>query len=258
MDGAWIFLLVIVVVAVAVVAAPVWFTAYLIKLCRERGVTFVKVEDRALSPSSLQAFILLFATVVGGLWVLFTVYVSGSLELSKLQVDKIKRDSGPNLKIDLQAESFSSVSMDGQKLVPLHVMVTVENPGYLPTPLKFDLLPLLSMVKVDGKDPYGDVKGSTLHLPYRKLDCGTDRKCNVTEWKSGLLESGGVGYYSFLHPGLTPGLYYVQFQLPVPADMIKGSFNPKKPVVWTRAKYVQVSTSKVPMTEQRTPGGTSK
>jgi hypothetical protein len=64
---------------------------------------------------------------------------------------------------------------------------------------------------------------------------------------TGVLEAGGIVYYSFLHSGLTPGLYFVQFQLEAPKEAISrvGKFEPDLLVVWSRAKYFEVLDPKV-------------
>jgi hypothetical protein len=215
-------------------------TARIIWLCRRRGLAIIKTEDGALSPSSLQAVVLLFATLIGGMWVAFTVVVTGSLELQQLSKEEAKLKHMPNMRIDMELESFSTIVSNNKVLIPLHVQVMLENQGLKTIPLAFDQMPLLLISRMDG---VGDAaKAPVTSLPYVKLECGVGAVCNVTQWKTGSLGSGGKGYYSFLHPGLSPGLYYFQFQMPVPNELRSENtgFDREKPVLWTRARYFEL------------------
>jgi hypothetical protein len=229
-----------------VLAAALVFVGRVIWLCKRQGVSLIRVEDRALSPASIQTIALLVATGVGALWIVFSVVVSGSLELQHLSVEseKLRQEAErlkhePNLKIDLQVEAFSSVTSASGTVIPVHIVATVENIGVRKTPLAFDKLPLLLISRVESTDQDGAITGPVTALPYVKLDCNSP-PCRATKWRTGNLEVAGLGYFSFLHTGLSPGLYYVQFQLPIPKELISGDFDPEKPVFWTRSRYVQV------------------
>jgi hypothetical protein len=240
------------VLIVAGLIAAVTFAVRVIVLCRRQGIALLKIEDKALSAASLQTVLLLFATLIGGLWVVYTVAVSGTLDLQQLTTERERRNQDPNVKIDLHVDSLTPLGPE--QLTPVHIQAVVENKGvkeirltYRAQPGKQQPPPLLLIGKLDPARRGQIDKEAIETLPYVSLDCPNSQDCRAKTWSNAALESGGTGYYSFLHVGLTPGLYYVQFQLAVPTDAISvvGEFNPNAFVVWTRAKYFEVEDPKV-------------
>lgn len=196
-----------------------------------------------LSPENLKTLVTLLIAIVGGLWAAFNVSVSGSLEFARLQFEQARNKNIPNLDIDIQVQTFPPVSE--KKLVPLYVNVVVKNPGFRTThEIDLKSYPLLLIARASGESPRELVKPPITALPYVKLKCVKD-DCGVREFESTILEAGGSDTYVFLHPGLVPGLYYVQFQLPVPKDdLIYSKFDPRDPLLWTRSIYVYVTAPK--------------
>jgi hypothetical protein len=228
--------------------------AVVLTICRRKGIALFKVEDGALSPHRLQAALLLFATLVGGTWVVYTVAVTGTIDLQQLTRERERRNQDPRINIELQVETLATDPSNSQPLIPVHIQATVENKGVKEVRLVFladksDRQPasLLLIGKVDPDKPGAIAKETIDALPYISLSCKPQGDCASRRWVSGALEAGGFGYYTFLHPGLPPGLYYVQFQLEVPHEAITptGQFQQELPVVWTRAKYFQVLDPKV-------------
>lgn len=239
---------------IAGLLAAVTFAIHVLYLCRRQGITLLKIEDRALSPASLQTVVLLFATLIGGLWVVYTVAVSGTLELQQLTAERERRNHQPNIKIELQLETLAAgAAMAPDALAPLHIQATIENKGIKEVPLTFigadgerQPPPLLLVGRIEPGKTSSISKETITVLPYVALDCPPGKDCVSRPWTKAVLEAGGIGYYSFLHPGLAPGLYYVQFQLEVPKQAISnvGTFDKNAFVVWSRAKYFELPMPK--------------
>lgn len=219
------------------------YAVYLLVLCSKRKFAIVKIEDGALAPSSVQMLVLFFATVIGGLWAAFTVAVSGSLDLQRLQLEEQKNKAIPELIIDMQTETFAPVGTGPKTRIPLSIVVTIENASSrVINNLQLKSIPLLSYMRVDNsavesESPIG-------RLPFVKLEClpGKDT-CTETQWIGGYMAPGSKQRWSFFHRGLEPGIYYVQFQLLIPRNLLPKDYidlDPTKPEVWERGKYIQV------------------
>jgi hypothetical protein len=230
------------------ILSAVWITIQIFRRCRRDGLSLVMIEGHAISPASLQSIVLAFAAVVGGLWVIFSVAVTGTIDAQRFTAEKARIDSEPILAIEMDVRPLSPNVKNGESLYPIYVSVQLENKGTREIgPLEFGKIPILTIAKVDGLDPETALKGPVINIPYVKIECLVGKNCDISRWKSGSLGGdGGKGYYTFLHPGLPVGIYYVQFELPVPEKffMKDAAFDPNKPVLWTRAQYVQVKPEK--------------
>lgn len=255
----------LVLIVAGLIAAGV-FAARVVVLCHRHGISFLKIEDKALAPESLQMALVLFATLIGGLWVVYTAAVSGTLELQQLTAERERRHQDPRITIDLQLDTLEAVSVGSGLLTPVHIQATVENKGvrqvkltYRADPGKRQPPPLLLIGRVEPEKAGSIAKETILPLPYVSLGCPASKGCLPKVWSTGALESGGIGYYSFLHPGLAPGLYFVQFQLEVPKKDILpvGEFDPNDFVVWARAKYFEVLDPNV-AAERKTAAASAK
>jgi len=186
----------LVLIIVGLLGASV-FSVRVLLLCRRRGIALLKVEDKALSPASLQTALLLFATLIGGLWVVYTVAVSGTLELQQLTAERERRNQDPNIRIDLQLETLSA-SSHGASVLPLHIQAIVENKGVKEVPIAFTAdegerhpPPLLLIGRVEAEKVGSVVKDSIESLPYVSLDCPAkpaQKNCSSKTWKSAVLE----------------------------------------------------------------------
>src|SRR5262245_22263844 len=105
----------------------IWLAAVVLTICRRKGIALFKVEDGALSPHSLQAALLLFATLVGGTWVVYTVAVTGTIDLQQLTRERERRNQDPRINIELQVETLATDPSSSQPLIPVHIQATVEN-----------------------------------------------------------------------------------------------------------------------------------
>jgi hypothetical protein len=176
-----------------------------------------KIEDGAISPSSITAYVALITASVGGLWLAFSVGVSGSLDLQQLSLDLAKTRNIPSMDIELNTSQLSQAATKSKTAKAVQFSVAVKNKG--PKRAKIDLhkLPLLVISKIENGIP-----GKVDRLPYRKIECPQDTKlaCIHTEWKSAEIEPDGAAYYHFLHEGLDPGIYLAQFSIPVDKSLV--------------------------------------
>lgn len=233
-----------------VLLASIAFGLFVVWLTWRRGYSLIKIEDGALSPSSIQTFVALVAAAIGGLWVAFTVATTGSLQLQRLAFEQAKLKNTPSLDISLETEVLAAAEHGASRLYALVVNVKVQNKSpRAANGIDLKKIPLLVVARVRGDEPNGAVEKVVARLPYVKLRCVSQTDCSVTEWKTASLEPEGWGYYTFLHPALPAGLYYLQFQLPIPDELIQGPFDRTQPVLWTRGQYVQVSEQQVKKTD---------
>jgi hypothetical protein len=233
-----VFFIAMVVVCVLIFGtlAQIWGRA------RANGWRLLDGDSPAGDAGSLHTFLLAFATIIGGLWAVFSVVESGSYEFEKLKFERARQTATPHLEIELHTEILSAGSFGASHLLPLHIMVTVRNLGQRELLLELDKLPLLTLapVRTQPEAPAVDFDQQIMHLPYIKIACRDRPQCKIEPWARSTLAPGGAGYYTFLHPGLPPGIYYVQFQLPMPEYLLKEAGDPHHPEVWTRSIYVEV------------------
>jgi len=243
---------------VIVIVAALVLSISTLRTLRRKGVAILRVAHNTLDPASIQAVVLTFATVVGALWVAYVSSVTGAHALKRYQLERAELLDTPTLELEIVTTLLGTES---QSLRPVEVQIHAKNNGVRAVALDLTKVPLLSIAQLDVDDlvrEYPIRSASSIdrvdHLPHLKIECSPRAEneeirwrpsCAMRTWSSAMLEPGGSGYYTFLHPGLAPGLYLAQFSLPIAQDLLVGEFDPDRPVLWSRSKYFEVPSASI-------------
>ena len=222
---------------IGVIVFAVIAGGYIVWLAKVKRFHLIEIEDGAIAPSSVSAYVGMLAAVVGGLWLVFSVGVSGGLELQRLSLELPRGKYLPIVEIDAAIEHLPRSEPEDMTRVAVRIVATARNIGPKDADLTVSKRPLLVLTRL------GDSGATSFEsLPYRKIDCDTPAQdtCKLETWNKAVLEPDGVMYFEFLHPGLEAGLYFAQFQIPVEESEIRPGFNAEKPVFWSRSIYFSV------------------
>jgi hypothetical protein len=203
---------------------------------------FLAKQRFEIDPEDIKAVGAISAALFAAGWVVLYAVYTGAPAFELLRLEKERENYIQRIELDMSVAALTPVSgPDDIARVPLSIYAVARNGG---TKSVRDLdyeKPLLLLARFASGDASTPVFDSLIALPYVKLHTPTkNASIQQGRYRKGGLQPGDAEHYAFLHPGVLPGIYLVQFQLVLPEGAVPRA---APGAIWVRMMYVEVTAA---------------